>query len=298
VLALLGRRAPLSLKVFVLALAIVDDLGAILVIAIFYTESISLEAVIWAVLLAATVVLVARMGVRSTEVYIALGILFWAAVFKSGIHATLAGVVLAMLTPARPHFTQRDFEASALDLLVSYRYARDRDDGEGAQQVLNEFENLSRGTEPPLDRLEHLLHPWVSYLIVPVFALANAGVALSGDAVSNAATSPVSLGIATGLVLGKPLGILVACFIAVRLGAAELPESVGYGHVLGVGLIAGIGFTVSLFITDLAFDTAALVDDGKLGILAASTMAGILGFIYLWFTPAGGGLTASQPEAP
>ncbi|MEO8540103.1 MAG: Na+/H+ antiporter NhaA [bacterium] len=285
VLALLGRRAPLSLKVFLLALAIVDDLGAILVIAIFYTDSISLEALIWAGIMLAVIVAVARAGVHSTDVYVLLGILFWAAVYKSGIHATLAGVVLAMLTPARPRYTQRAFEGSALDLLVSYRYARDRGDTEQAQQVLEEFETLSRGTESPLDRLEHTLHPWVSYLIVPIFALVNAGVVISSGLISDSVSSPISLGVATGLVIGKPVGILLACFIAVRLGIADLPSNTNYGHILGLGMIAGIGFTVSLFITGLAFDSAVFIDEAKLAILAASALAGVAGFVYLWIAP-------------
>lgn len=285
VLALLGRRAPFSLKVFLLALAIVDDLGAILVIAVFYTDSISIEALAWAALLVGVMLAAARAGVRSTDVYVVLGVFFWVAVYKSGIHATLAGVVLAMLTPAKPKFTPRAFEASALDLLVSYRHARDAGDHAQSQQVLAEFESLSRGTESPLDRLEHTLHPWVSYLIVPIFALVNAGVVISGGLISDSLSSPVSLGVASGLAVGKPLGILLACYIAVKLGIADLPSNTGYGHMVGLGLVAGIGFTVSLFITNLAFDSATLVDEAKLGILAASMLAGVAGFVYLWIAP-------------
>ncbi len=285
VLALLGRRAPFSLKVFLLALAIVDDLGAILVIALFYTDSVSLEAIFWAVVVIGAILAAGRAGVRSTDVYVVLGIFFWLAVYKSGIHATLAGVVLAMLTPAKPQFTLRAFEGSALDLLVSYRHARDAGDHEQSQQVLAEFEELSRGTESPLDRLEHALHPWVSYLIVPVFALVNAGVAISGGLISDSLSSPVSIGVASGLALGKPIGIVLACYLAVKFGLAELPANTDYGHMLGIGLVAGIGFTVSLFITNLAFDSATLVDEAKLGILAASTLAGAVGFVYLWFAP-------------
>ena len=285
VLALLGRRVPFSLKVFLLALAIVDDLGAIVVIAVFYTDSISLEAVAWAAVLIAVIVAFARAGVRNTDVYVVLGVLFWLAVYKSGIHATLAGVVLAMLTPAKPQFPPASFEANALDLLGSYERARDAEDNERAQQVMAEFEALSRGSESPLDRLEHELHPWVSYLIVPVFALVNAGVAISSGLLSDSLSSPVSLGILTGLTVGKPVGIVLACFIAVKLGLAELPSNADYGHILGLGLVAGIGFTVSLFITNLAFDSAVLVDEAKLGILAASTLAGVVGFAYLWSAP-------------
>ena len=285
VLALLGRRALFSLKVFLLALAIVDDLGAIVVIALFYTESISFEAVAWAIAIGGLIFALGKAGVRSVDVYVALGIVFWAAVFKTGVHATIAGVLLAMMTPSRPYLTPEAFDASAEELLTAYRQARAHGDTEAQQQILRQVEALSRDTESPLDRLEHTLHPWVSYLIVPVFALANAGVALSGDLLGDAAASSVSLGILLGLVVGKPIGILIACFLAIRFGIAELPSNTGYRHMAGAGLLAGIGFTVSLFITGLAFDSPVLVDEAKVGILAASTVAGVIGFVYLWVLP-------------
>jgi NhaA family Na+:H+ antiporter len=230
--------------------------------------------------------------VRSTDVYVVLGVLLWVAVFKSGIHATIAGVVLAALTPSKPYFTHRTFEASAMDLLVTYRHARDRGEPEGAAQALGQLEELTRGTESPLDRLEHTLHPWVSYLIVPLFALANAGVVLSGDVVRESAESAVSIGVFLGLVVGKPLGILLACFLMVRLRFAELPSNAGFRHMVGIGMLAGIGFTVSLFITGLAFDDPGVVDLGKIGILAGSAVAGVIGFVYLWVLP---GQPAEEP---
>jgi NhaA family Na+:H+ antiporter len=285
VLALLGKRAPLSLKVFLLALAIVDDLGAIVVIAVFYTDSIAWGALAWAAGLGLAVVALGRFGVRNTNLYVVLGLCLWAAVFKSGIHATVAGVLLAAVTPSRPLFTARDFEASALDLLVSYRHARDRGDGEMAQQVLAQFEALSRGSESPLDRLEHALHPWVSFLIVPVFALSNAGVAFSSDLLRDSLSSSVTVGVAAGLLLGKPVGILGASYLAVKLGWAELPANANFGHVFALGLVAGIGFTVSLLITGLAFTEPAVTDEARLGIFAASALAGIVGFFYLWVAP-------------
>jgi NhaA family Na+:H+ antiporter len=285
VLALLGRRAPLSLKVFLLALAIVDDLGAILVIALFYTESVSFEAAMWGVIVALAIIGAARAGIRSVDVYVALGVLFWIAVYKTGVHATIAGVILAFLTPSRARYQEADFEASASNLLAAYREARDAGNAESAQHYLRQFEELSRDTESPLDRLEHTLHPWVSYLIVPIFALANAGVVLSGELIEQSASSAVTLGVALGLVLGKPVGILLACYIAVRAGLAELPTNTGYRHLVGIGLVAGIGFTVSLFITGLAFDSPVLVDEAKVGILGASFVAGVVGFVYLWVLP-------------
>ena len=255
VLALLGRRAPFSLKVFLLALAIVDDLGAILVIAVFYTDSISLEALFWAGFMLVVIIAAARARRpqhrclrRARHALLGRGLQE-----RDPRHAGRGGARHAD-PGARRASPSATSKASALDLLVSYRHARDRGETEQAQQVLEEFESLSRGTESPLDRLEHTLHPWVSYLIVPVFALVNAGVVISSGLISDSVSSPISLGIASGLVIGKPLGILVACFIAVRLGIADLPRNTNYGHILGLGLIAGIGFTVSLFITGLAFD--------------------------------------------
>ncbi|MEO6042731.1 MAG: Na+/H+ antiporter NhaA [Tepidiformaceae bacterium] len=285
-LALLGRRVPFSLKVFVLALAIVDDLGAIGVIAVFYTDSIAWEPAAWAVALLAVIVVANRAGLRSVDVYVALGIVFWVAVLKSGVHATLAGVVLAALTPARPYYDGDSFETNAQGLLASLTNRGAREEDESAKQdTLLQLERLSRESTAPLDRLEHLLHPWVSYLVVPLFALANAGIPISGSAVRDAASSGVTLGVITGLVLGKPLGILAMAWLACRLGWAELPENVSMAHILGAGLLAGIGFTVSLFITGLAFEDAKLIADAKLGILAASLLAGICGYVYLWIAP-------------
>lgn len=285
VLALLGRRAPFSLKVFMLALAIVDDLGAILVIAVFYTGSVSLPALAWAVGLVVLIILVARMGVRSFNVYVFLGALLWVAVYKSGIHATIAGVVLAALTPAGRTYSPKEFEGNALDLLVAQRIARDNGDQEASDDALRQLEQLARETESPLDRLERVLHPWVSYLIVPLFALANAGLMLSTGLVHDAARSPITLGIGAGLVLGKPMGIVLAGWLALRLGIARLPENMTLVHVIGGGLLAGIGFTVSLFIAGLAFDSALLADEARAGIFAASLVAGAVGFVYLWIAP-------------
>jgi len=286
VLALLGRRVPFSLKVFVLALAIVDDLGAIGVIALFYTESIAWDAAAWAIVLFVVIFVANRIGLRSVDVYVALGIIFWVAVLKSGVHATIAGVALAALTPARPYFDPDRFETNARGLLARLTGAqRSEDAASSRQETLVEFERLSRESASPLDRLESILHPWVSYLIVPLFALANAGIPLSGEAIRDALQSDVTLGVAAGLVVGKPLGIVLMVWLACRLGWAELPENVNMGHIFGAALLAGIGFTVSLFIAGLAFDDATLVANAKLGILGASLLAGVAGFVYLWIAP-------------
>ncbi|MGI8927218.1 MAG: Na+/H+ antiporter NhaA [Tepidiformaceae bacterium] len=294
VLALLGPRIPFGLKVFLLALAIVDDLGAIVVIALFYTGDISLEALGWAAAVLALIVALNRAGVRGATFYVIPAFFFWAAFFESGIHATLAGVVLAFLVPSRPHAAATSFEPEAATLLEQLRAAREAGDIGEAEAVLQRFEALARDTEAPLDSIERALHPWVSYLIVPVFALANAGVDVSGEAIGDAAGSAVSLGIASGLLLGKPAGILLFSWLAVRLGWATLPEGVTWRAVLGAGLLAGIGFTVSLFITNLAFeDTPGLFSEAKLGILAASAIAGVAGFLLLRAT-----CPASSPVIP
>lgn len=248
VLALLGNRAPFALKVFLLALAIVDDLGAIAVIAVFYTESLSLVALGWAVLVVALILAAQRFGIRSIPVYVVLGALLWLAIWKSGIHATIAGVLLAALAP------------------------------------LHLPANNSDG-EPPLERVERLLHPWVSFLIVPIFAIANAGIPLSGEAMSDAGSSAVTAGVAFGLVAGKPIGIVLFAWLATRFRLGAMPEGMDFLHIVGVGLLAGIGFTVSLFVTSLAFDSVALQEQAKIGILAASVGAGVVGFVYLWIAP-------------
>ena len=296
VLALLGRRVPFSLKVFLLALAIVDDLGAIVVIAVFYTDTLSPEAIAWAIALIGAVIVAQRAGIRSVCFYVVLGILLWLAVFKSGIHATIAGVILAALTPARSHFGSAEFDANSHDLQLRYRANLAADDREGASAALQEFERLARDSQPPLDRLEHLLHPWTSFLIVPIFALANAGIALDADLIRESASSAITLGIMMGLIVGKPAGIFLFAWLAVRTGLAVLPENVSFSHILGVGLLGGIGFTVSLFITGLAFTSGEFVDEAKIGILTGSLIAGVAGVLYLLRMPGEPG--AAPADAP
>jgi NhaA family Na+:H+ antiporter len=281
VLSLLGRRVPFTVKVFLLALAIADDIGAILVIAIFYTQSLNLTAMALAGLVLLTILLMNRAGVRTIDTYVLFGALLWLCVFESGVHATLAGVVLGLLCPATHYYDPRGFPAAAENLLNTYRSALQENDVDEQSGILGQMEDLSQGTEAPLDRLERELHPWVSYLIVPVFALANAGVAVSLDIAEEAVASPVAQGVALGLVVGKPLGILAFTWLAVRLGLCELPRGASWGHVVGIGMLGGIGFTVSLLITDLAFSDLAMIDEAKLGILAASVLAGVGGFVFL-----------------
>jgi NhaA family Na+:H+ antiporter len=289
VLALLGPRVPLSLKVFVLAVAIVDDIGAILVIAVFYTEAVNLAWLAVAAGLCALVIVLARWGVRDVIVYVVIGGFVWLAAHESGVHATIAGVVLGMLTPAVAHYDTTDLVRRGGSLMATFAEtaARPAAISEGVPgAALRDLEKLSRGSQPVLDRLEHALHPWTSYAVVPLFALANAGIRLNGDLVRDSVTSPVSLGVVLALMVGKPAGIMLASAIAVRLGLAGLPDGVRWPQVLGASMLAGIGFTVSIFIAGLAFSDASLVDEAKVGILAASAMMGLLGFVALrWRSP-------------
>jgi NhaA family Na+:H+ antiporter len=281
-LSLLGRRIPFSVKVFLLALAIADDIGAVLVIAVFYTSNLDAEAAAVALAIFGLIVAMNRAGVRSVDVYVAVGILLWLAVFESGVHATLAGVALGLLTPARPVYSPDAFAASVEGLISRFRDAQARGASDESQALLGQIEDLSLGTEAPLDRLERKLHPWVSYAVVPLFALANAGISLSSDLLSDAASSPVTAGIALGLLIGKPVGIVTFTALAVRFTVCELPTGSRWAHIVGVGLLGGIGFTVSLLIAALAFEAPALADEAKVGILGASLLAGALGFVYLY----------------
>ena len=302
VLTLLGRRVPAPLKVFLLALAVADDLGGIVVIAVFYTESLSFEALGWAALVLLVILVINRGGVVAIAPYVFLGVLFWAAMLKSGIHATIAGVILAMLTPSRPYYTGEDFDATLERLQTEYALARADGSHARMQQALAQIEDLVSGMESPLDRLEHRLAPWTAFVVVPIFALANAGVAVSGEMLRSAASSPVTLGVALGLVLGKPVGIFLTSWVCVRLGLAQLPANTSFRQVLGAGMIAGIGFTVALFIAGLSFENPAHLDEAKVGILAASLIAGLLGSAYLLLLPApksaDHGLEAARSAAP
>ncbi len=284
VLALLGERVPLALKVFLTALAIADDIMAVLVIAFFYTSEISWNALGVGGLFLLALVAANLIGVGRTLVYAVLGIGLWLCFLLSGVHATVAGILLAFTVPASSFIDPGAF-------LERGRYVLDRFEqaGEKGEHVLTNDERqaalhaLNRATyklEPPLHELEHRLHPWVVFAIMPLFALANAGVELGGG-IAGALTDPVSLGIVAGLILGKQLGVTLFAWLAVRTGLSELPRGVGWRHVYGAGWLAGIGFTMSLFITDLAFSDDALVDSAKLGILAASVIAGLAGWTIL-----------------
>jgi len=281
ILALIGRRIPSQLRVFLLALAIADDIGAITVIAVFYTSDLSVEALVIAGGLLAFIHGMSRAGVRDISVYLLFGAFAWAAMYESGVHPTIAGVALGLMTPANPYYSTSKFDESMEDLFTKYRDAHARDDEPAAQHFLGQIEALTQGTESPLERLQRLLLPMTTFFVVPVFALANAGVVITGDSVSEALSSEISQGVAFGLLIGKPAGIFLATWLAVRLGIASLPRSMNWWQVLGVGLLGGVGFTVALFVDELAFDSEALIIDGKMGILAGSLISAIIGYVML-----------------
>jgi Na+:H+ antiporter, NhaA family len=289
VLALLGDRVPTGLKVFLAALAIVDDIGAVLVIALFYSGGVA-----WGALATAGAILLVAIGAnaagfRRPWTYGTFGILLWAAVLASGVHATVAGVLLAMAIPVRTRLDEPAFLAAARRAVDDFDAAavvtaRDPDttvlSNTQHHTALEELETLCQEAQPPLIRLEHALHGIVSFGIMPLFALANAGVSLGADA-ARAAASPVALGAVLGLALGKPLGIAGFSWLAVRLGFAALPTGVTWPMLAGAGVLGGIGFTMALFIAGLAFADPALLEAAKLGIFTASAITGVAGWLVL-----------------
>jgi NhaA family Na+:H+ antiporter len=248
-LALLGSRVPTALKALLLAIAIIDDIGAIVIIALFYTDQMNVAALGLGLLPAAVMMLLNRFAVARTIPYFLMGALLWVLVLKSGIHATLAGVITAMFVP------------------------------------------LETGRERPLERLEHALHPWVAFLILPVFAFANAGVSFAGTGL-DALFAPLSLGIAAGLVIGKQAGVFGACYFAAKSALVAIPPGVSLRHLYGLACLSGIGFTMSLFIGGLAFTDPAQIDAVKMGVLAGSFLSAIIGLAVLASAPA----PANRPE--
>jgi NhaA family Na+:H+ antiporter len=268
VLSLLGSRVPASLKLFLLALAIVDDIGAILVIAIFYSKGIEVDALIVAIGLGGAVVAMRAAGIRPVLAYVAVGAGMWLALHESGLHATLVGVILGLMTPTRPIRQPQLIDEADLTNLSTPDAAR-------------ETAILARESVSVVEWLEYRLHPWTSFVIVPLFALANAGVPLTASALSAAVSSPITHGVVLGLVVGKLLGVASFTWLAVRLRLGLLPADANRRSVHGIAALAGIGFTVSIFVTGLAFEDPGLQDEAKVGILVASLVAAVLGCVIL-----------------
>ena len=284
VLSLLGKRVPLSLKIFLTAVAIVDDLGAVLVIALFYTSEVVWVSLLIGVIFLALLVAANRLGIRNPLVYSLLGLGLWLAFLQSGIHATIAGVLLALTIPVQTRINADEFVSNANYFLDQFRKSGKHGENvltnQSQRAVLQAMESATEHAQTPLQRFEHSLHPWVSYLIMPVFALANAGVELKGNLLDTF-TQPVTLGIMAGLIFGKQIGIFATSFLAVKLKWADLPSDITWKHLYGLGWLAGIGFTMSLFIASLAFGKSEILPLAKTGILLASLISAIVGAVIL-----------------
>ena len=279
VLAVAQAHTSPHLKPLLLSLAIVDDIGAILVIALFYTGGLDWPWVASAFVVVAAILTCERLHVRALVPYVVLGVALWYATYRAGVHPTIAGVALGLLTPARPFQRSRAVSEAARRTADMTSDERDPIDAEARQWL--QLSWLSREAVAPIARLEHVLLPWTTFVIVPLFALANAGVELSWGAIRAAATEAVSIGVFVGLVIGKPLGVTIGALVGVRSRVATLPADVGWGDVIGMGATAGVGFTVALFVAELAFTDAAILDQAKIAILLASIVAAVSGYLTL-----------------
>lgn len=287
-LAMLGDRVPLNLKIFLTALAIADDLGAVMVIALFYTESIDMNELLYAGICLVILTIANFTGIRKTIFYAIIGFAgVWIAFIYSGVHATIAGVLIALTIPARTKISEADY----IDKLKSYinKFKKENPNENTTlltkQQVhiIADIEELSDKAHTPLQKLEHALHPVTAYFILPIFALSNAGVHIDGS-IDDMLIHPISLGIIAGLVLGKFIGIALFSKIMVRLKIASLPEGVSWHQIFGVAFLAGIGFTMSMFISDLAFKEEEFKQIAKVGIMVASVLSAIIGMLWLHLT--------------
>ncbi len=291
IIALLGSRIPKPLVAMLLALAIVDDIGAVLVIALFYTETINILPLVLAGVFLLCMIAMNLAGIRQPLPFALVGILMWLAMMKSGIHATLAGILAAFTIPARSSFDSYQF-AETMDRLAREFKEQISPDTQSRQlnvlrnskkqSILQTIENGVHKMESPLHRLEHSLHVWVSFLIVPVFALANAGIKLEFGKLDSILLHPVTIGVIVGLIFGKTIGIYLSSWLVVKSGLSNLPQGVNLQQILGISILAGIGFTMSIFIGSLAFyDHPEFLLNAKIGIVFASLMAGVIGYWWL-----------------
>lgn len=288
VLSLLGKRTPLGLKVFLTALAIVDDLGAIIVLAIFYpTHALHFDMMLYAGLVVLFLYTLNRNRVNNPLLYVIPGILLWYFVYKSGIHATIAGVILALTIPSRTVINEVKFSVSMRFWMEKFKSVSNSEvevlANPQQQHIIHEIDKNVQNINPLMHKFESGLHPWVTFCIMPIFALANAGVTLSGDIFAGGIPA-ISLGIFFGLLCGKPIGIFLFSLLAVKCKIAELPAGTKWKQLFALGIIAGIGFTMSIFIDGLAFKSADLINIGKVTILATSVVAAIVGCFAVYIT--------------
>lgn len=288
-LALLGNRVPKNLLIFLVALAIVDDLGAVVVIALFYTETINTQALVAAAVVLLLLVTLNLGGIRRPLPYVLLGIVLWIAMLKSGVHATLAGIFLAFTIPMRPKYDPDRFLSHVNGMIEQIKqvYQREKNiiKNDELRSRVRALEEGVHSVQAPAQVIEHKMHIPSAYFVIPIFALANAGIPIDWSSFGSIATHPVSVGIAAGLVVGKLIGIAGFSWVAVKLGLTSLPQDLNFRHIVGVALMGGIGFTMSIFIAELGF--ARHAEDllmAKTGILFASMLAGVSGFVWLYVT--------------
>ncbi len=287
-LAIFGKRLPLGLRVFLAAFAIADDLGAVLVIALFYTKGIVWSNLAICGILVVLLCICNFLWVRSTLVYVILGLLIWLAVLGSGVHATAAGVLVSLFIPAQGKYDTDRFIQNVHKRMDAFECA---EQSCGFSILLNQehlnavkgLETDCQNVETPLQRMLHALHPWVAFLILPIFAFGNAGLTFGEITLSEALTHRVSLGIILGLFIGKPLGIALFSYLSIKLKISSLPEGIRWPHIFGVSFLGGIGFTMSLFISGLSFSTPDLLNYSKLAILSVSVVSAIAGILFLFF---------------
>ena len=283
-MSLLGNRVPIALKVFLTALAIGDDLGAIIVIAAFYTPSIEFIDLLIALIGLGILFGMNRFGVRNKLWYYGIGIVIvWMAFLSSGVHSTIAGVLVAFTIPSRQGIKHDDYVDQAKGILDDIKNHPKKDEDIMSETIIFKLKNLSILTKNATNMSqieEKTLHPLVGFMILPLFAIANAGVAIQGD-IGTIMSSPVSIGIICGLMLGKPLGIFLFTKLFTLLGIGKLPEDINWRQIIGIGFLRGMGFTMSLFVTDLAFVRAEYIENAKLAIIVASFTSGIIGYLFL-----------------
>jgi NhaA family Na+:H+ antiporter len=281
-LSIAGKHIPTSVKVFLSALAVADDLGAVLVIAIFYSSHIALMPLTIGMWLLVLLLIGNKLGIRSIIFYLVIGFGVWVAFLLSGVHATIAGVLVAFTIPARTRINEKNYAESLRKLLFDFEKAIPNNSTLTTPEqhdTIEKIKELSMDAETPLQKVEFALHPWVAFVVMPLFALANAGIVIGSNFFSSL-VNPVSLGVAVGLLAGKFIGVLLATWLMVKFGA-QLPAKASWKQIVGVALLAGVGFTMSLFISGLAFTHPEMIDQAKYGILLASLLAGVLGVMML-----------------
>jgi len=298
-IALLARRVPRALITFLVALAIVDDLGAVIVIAVFYTEKIAMDWLAMSAVFFGMLMMLNLFGVRKLTPYFIIAIFLWYAMFESGVHATLAGVLGAFSVPARPKYNPQRFSQYMKEAIRDYDASnipgKSIMNNDKLRGIVHSLESGALQVQTPLQRLEHAWHLPVAYLVIPIFALFNAGIPLQLSSIGDTLAHPVTLGVSTGLIVGKVLGIAGTSWIAIKLGIATLPHGTRFTQIIGVSLLGGIGFTMSIFIAELGFaHQPEMLLMAKTGILFASLVAGISGYVWLYI--AGSNRARGEPQ--